>query len=323
MDSAPRRARCSRFRSPRATRRSRRAGDCERGDLVARPPSRRPRERPPRGARRPGPPRASSGGILAAVGARLHDLPSREPEPAALDQRAEPVQRRREPHRPLREPPVRCGVDLLRGQVEHVLLAPRRPGRRTEPARDLEQPDSEVGAGTPETECPEWPLLQHRSALVQRRDVAPPRVDGVRFVEARDRRDLRPEPLGVGLAEQASRPSLGRTCDHGPGGRQTGRQVAHDLPRAPRLGPCGSRRIDVREQLRIGVAKRDDERGALGIEGGGLQPGWGAIQQLVGGVERVQAPDVVVDVEAHDVSGAGAPAPSATARSSGACSGSP
>ena len=180
-------------------------------------------------------------------------------------------------------------------------------GRRTEPARDLEQPDSEVGAGTPETECPECPLLQHRSALVQRRDVAPPRVDGVRFVEARDRRDLRPEPLRVGLAEQASRPSLGRTCDHGPGGRQTGRQVAHDLPRAPRLGPCGSRRIDVREQLRIGVAERDDERGALGIEGGGLQPGWGAIQQLVGGVERVQAPDVVVDVEAHDVSGAGAP----------------
>jgi hypothetical protein len=175
--------------------------------------------------------------VLCTVGARLHDLPSGEPEPAALHQRAIPGQRRREPHRPLREPPVWRGVDLLRRQGEHVLLAPRRAGRCAEPARSLEQSNSEVGAG--------------------------PSVGGVSLVEARDRLDLQPEPIGVWLAEEA--PPSPRSRGHRPGRREARGQIAHDLPRAPWLCPCGSGRIDVREQLRIGVPEHDDESGALGI----------------------------------------------------------
>ena len=143
---------------------------------------------------------------------------------------------------------------------------------------------------------------------MQRCDVAPPRIDRIGLVEARDGSDLRPESIGVRLSEEAPCPALGRARDHRPGGRQAGRQVARDLPRAPRLGPCGTRRIDVREQLWIRVAERDDERGPLGAEPGGLEPRRSPVEQRVRRVERVQAADVVVDVEAVDVPGPRSPA---------------
>ena len=87
-----------------------------------------------------------------------------------------------------------------------------------------------------------------------------PRRDGVRLVEAHAERDLLPQLLDVGLAEDLRCPALARSADSAPVDVVLPDLLHPDLHDLLRHCPADALAVEVGEQLRLGIAGRRDHR---------------------------------------------------------------
>ena len=165
----------------------------------------------------------------------------------------------------------------------------------------------EIGLRAAKPEPDEASLVQQASTLPEPGDVRAPRRDGVVDVETGHGGELPPETVDIRLAEHAPRPALGRACDDRPRVREPRCLVDLDLPPAPWRRTSRTGRLHVREEIGIGVAERQDGRRALRAECRRLDERRRAVERALGRVNGVQAADVLVEVEAFDVTGPGPP----------------
>ena len=181
-----------------------------------------------------------------------------------------------------------------------VMLRARRP------ARLRDQPDEEVGARASEAHAVEGPLVEDRRPLAELRDVRAPGGDRIVLVEARGDRDGVPEPLDVGLAEHRLGPAGVRVADDRPRDLAVTGRLQHllgDEP-GPRLGDAG--RIEVGEELGLGVAGDRDQGAVLlrELSTSDERPRRRPVERVLRRVDDPRPPDVWIGVERLDVLGA-------------------
>ena len=144
------------------------------------------------------------------------------------------------------------------------MLDPTRGRERcAHPAGCRKEPDRQVGAGAAEPDGIETVAVQRRRSLLEVRVVLPPGGHRIVGIEARCRRDGSPEPFEIRLPEDRLRPALvGRRHDD-PVDQALGDQRNVDGAEIGRLGPRHEQRVEIAEELRVGVSREMDHRGSL------------------------------------------------------------
>ena len=247
------RRRCGRPRSRRRGCRRRRCRSCRRADSPSTIDT-SPRYEPPSSVLISS--RTTSAPVVAVTSV---DAPVREAHREVAHDLPVHDERHRRADDALGAQAVRRREDLLGRHVHHHLDAGRRQLRAGRPARLRDQPDEQVGARPAEAHAVEAPLVEERGPLTELRDVRAPGGDGVVLVEPRGGRDGVPEPLDVGLAEHGLRPAGVRVADDRPRDLAVTGRLQHLLgdELGPRLGDAG--RIEVGEELGLGVAGDRDQ----------------------------------------------------------------
>ena len=129
-----------------------------------------------------------------------------------------------------------------------------------------------------------------------------PGGDGIGGIEPRGRADRLPEPLEVGLAEDARRPADVRRGDDRPVDQPLGDEGAVERVQVARLRLADEHGIEVGEELGLGVAGELDQgrlRLAPGADPGELVLG-GLVQHLLGPELDRRAADVRIGVADDD-----------------------
>ena len=126
---------------------------------------------------------------------------------------------------------------------------------------------------------------------------------GIVLVEARGDGDRLPEPLHVGLAEHRLGPAGVRVADDRPGDLAVARRLEHLLGDEPRARLRDPGRVEVGEQLGLGVAGDRDQGAVLLRElvDERQRPRRRPVERVLGRVEDPRAPDVRIGVERLDV----------------------
>ena len=200
--------------------------------------------------------------------------------------------------------------DLLGRDVRHVRDAVRVGRASAGPPRVRRQPDREIGVRAVVAHLGQLQRVQRAPAGGQLRGPLLPGGDRVGLVEAHRRGDRLPQPLDVWFAEYLLRPAPVRRRDHGPALLLPEHRLlaGHRLCHRER---GGLRRVDVVEQVRIGVAGQPDPDGSLG----GVfldpldRPGPGLRQALEARVAEPRVPDRAVrpvDLDPFGADGIGA-----------------
>jgi hypothetical protein len=201
---------------------------------------------------------------------------------------------------------VGCREDLLRRHVDHVPAAVHGLLERGAPGRARRQADGQIGAGAAEANAVEPAVVQQCPALDELGDVPPPRVDGVGLVEAGRRDHCVPEPLHVRLAEDRRRPALVRVGDDRPVEQPLVRRLHVALGELAHSRPADAGPVEVREQLRLGVADDVHLRAVLLGQVVDLRehPRRRPVERFLVGVLDPCPTDVLVRVIHVDVAGA-------------------
>ena len=152
----------------------------------------------------------------------------------------------------------------------------------------------------------EGPLVEEGGPLTELRDVCAPGGDRIVLVEPGGGRDGVPEPLDVGLAEHGLRPAGVRVTDDRPRDLAVTGRLQHLLgdELGPRLGDAG--RIEVGEELGLGVAG-DRNQGSVRLRellDERERPRRRPLERVLRRVDDPRPADVWIGIERLDVPGA-------------------
>jgi hypothetical protein len=104
---------------------------------------------------------------------------------------------------------------------------------------------------------------------------------GIGLVESHRGRDGLPESLHVGLTEHHLGPAGIRRRDDHPVEEPVQHEREVDRARVVGIGPCDEHRVEPGEQVRLGIARELDDRGAR------LAPGSHPVEEVLGRVPEL------------------------------------